>query len=175
MSEQALFAPVCSIASTKRRRFLWAVWLAGPPVREPFRKPDAHAGGARTREEAMKEAARATGRSLVEIEPRWAKAWGRILVGQPAWLPGHEAGETQGASPRAQSEDREEGQTVRSLWTVLAIDRTATLVEIKKAYKQRALETHPDRGGTVEAFREVIRAYQLAIARRKRPAAKRPR
>lgn len=76
-----LFAPVCSIAPTKRRRFLWAAWWTGAPARDPFRKPDASSGGARTREEARLEAERAAGRSLVEIEPRWARAWARVLLG----------------------------------------------------------------------------------------------
>src|SRR5271168_4766775 len=82
----ALFAAVCSIAPTRRRRFLWAAWWTGAPMREPFRKPDAFQGGARTREEALAEAERVAGVRLVEIEPRWARAWGRLLVGQPAWI-----------------------------------------------------------------------------------------
>lgn len=112
-------------------------------------------------------------RPLVEIESRWAKAWGRILVGQPAWLSSQELPDSVGGSPRAQPDEPESGRPLRSLWNVLGIERTATLAEIKTAYKKRALETHPDRGGTSEAFREVSRAYELAIARRKKPLAKR--
>ncbi|MDJ0719865.1 MAG: J domain-containing protein [Prochloraceae cyanobacterium] len=36
-----------------------------------------------------------------------------------------------------------------------------TFDELKSAYRQRALETHPDIGGTAEAFREVNTAYEF--------------
>ncbi len=32
--------------------------------------------------------------------------------------------------------------------------------DLKKAYRQRALETHPDSGGSAEAFRQIHHAYQ---------------
>lgn len=38
-----------------------------------------------------------------------------------------------------------------------------TLSELKKAYRQRAKETHPDLGGTAEAFRQVNTAYEVLI------------
>jgi hypothetical protein len=78
-----LFAAAVSIAPTKRRRFLWAAWWTAPPARDPFRKPDASEGGARTRDEALRHAERAAGRTLVQIEPLWARAWARVLMGLP--------------------------------------------------------------------------------------------
>ena len=40
-----------------------------------------------------------------------------------------------------------------------------TRQELKRAYRKRALETHPDSGGTAEAFRNVNTAYQtLALS-----------
>ena len=43
---------------------------------------------------------------------------------------------------------------------VLGLTFPFTHQELKKAYRQRALETHPDSGGTAEAFRQIHHAYQ---------------
>jgi hypothetical protein len=162
-----LFAPVCSIAPTKRRRFLWAAWWSGPPVREPFRKPDAYSGGARTREEALAEAEKACGAKLVEIDASWARAHARVMRGEVAFP----------QKPRASSEGEREGEGERvgkvpnkpdenlSVWHVLGLAPNATPTDVKRAYRLRALETHPDRGGSPEAFREVQRAYETALER----------
>lgn len=163
MSE--LFAPVCSITSTKRRRFLWAAWWSGPPTRVPFRKPDASSGGAHTREDALAEAEKAAGAKLVEIDGTWARAYGRVLRGEPAFPAGA------ATSPKPKR-DKPEGE--RSIWDVLAISPDATVAEVKRAYRTKALETHPDRGGDDASFREVQRAYELALERPGRAEA-RPR
>src|SRR5262249_19293213 len=144
-----LFAPACSITKTRRRRFLWAAWWTGPPSREPFRKPDASNGGARTREEALGEAERAAGRPLVETEGLWARAWARILVGEAPW--------TERLKPEERSPGRLPERAPTSAWAVLGIDRGASLADIKRAFRKRALETHPDRGGDAEAFKEAKR------------------
>ena len=166
-----LFAAVCSIAPTRRRRFLWVAWWTAPPERDPFRKPDAFNGGARTREEALQEAERSAGRRLVEIEPRWARAWARVLLGQPPWnekAPRAHAEERSGPLP---APDRSGPGPLRaSVWSILGLGPRATVEEIKRAFRKRALETHPDRGGDAEAFRSVRRAYDQALARRSRPA-----
>lgn len=36
-----------------------------------------------------------------------------------------------------------------------------TKEELKSAYRKKSLETHPDTGGTAEAFRKVSHAYQV--------------
>jgi hypothetical protein len=165
-----LSAAVCSIAPTRRRRFLWAAWWTTPPARDPFRKPDAFGGGARTREEALEEAVRAAERPLHQIEARWARAWGRILVGEPPWM-------DRGPAP---SEVRPAGAagvskvgSQASVWAVLGISPGVTAAELKSAFKQRALETHPDRGGSAESFRLVLRAYEEAQRRIARPRKRR--
>jgi hypothetical protein len=153
-----LFAAGVSIAPTRRRRFLWAAWWTGPPARAPFRKPDAAAGGARTRAEALRAATRAAGRPLVELPGTWARAWARILVGEPPFAAG--AGE-----PRPR---RTPQPGPASVWQVLGVAPGAALDEIKRAFRARALETHPDQGGDGERFRELRRAYDEALRRRRR-------
>ena len=157
----ALFAPVCAIAPTRRRRFLWAAWWSAAPSRLPLRKPDAFAGGARTRAEAHAAAERAANCRLTEIESSWARAWSNILIGKEPWpragnaSAGDEAPKARAATNRT------------SIWQTLGLEPTANLAEIKQAYRARALESHPDRGGTAEAFRALQSAYESALARRK--------
>jgi hypothetical protein len=165
-----LFAPACSITSTKRRRFFWAAWWSGPPARVPFEKPDASDGGAATREEALAAAEKRAGMKLVEIDPLWARAWMRILRGEPPW-PSKASREPRGAvaerSPRS-------GGDSASIWQVLGVGQDVTEAELKAAYRKRVLETHPDHGGDDAAFRRVLHAYDEAKRRLRRPRPRRP-
>ncbi|KAG2011684.1 DnaJ protein, variant 2 [Coprinopsis cinerea AmutBmut pab1-1] len=64
------------------------------------------------------------------------------------------------------------------LYEILEIDATATSEEIRKAYKKRALKTHPDRlprnateaekKASEEEFRKVNQAYEILIDEEKR-------
>lgn len=47
------------------------------------------------------------------------------------------------------------------LYEDLGVARGASKEEIKKAYKKKALETHPDRGGDPEIFKQVNNAYTV--------------
>jgi hypothetical protein len=148
MSE--LSSAVCSITATQRRRFFWAAWWTGAPKHSPFRKPDASNGGARTQAEALAEAERVAGRHLSLIEPYWARAWSRVLRGEaPPPLP---------RSPAARAE-RPAQSPAASAWSLLGLEPGATPAEVKRAFKKRALDTHPDRGGRAEDFVAVQRAY----------------
>lgn len=158
-----LFAPVCSITMTKRRRFFWAAWWSGPPVRVPFRKPDAADGGAATWDEALAAAEARAGRPLVVVDPLWARAWIRVLRGEPAW-PSKASRDPRGAPASAGEAPQPE-----SVWAVLGVGREVTAEELKAAYRRRALETHPDHGGDEVAFRRVVRAYEEAKRRIQRP------
>lgn len=46
---------------------------------------------------------------------------------------------------------------------ILGINEDATLADIKQAYRQRALETHPDKGGKPGEFEAVARAYRVLL------------
>jgi hypothetical protein len=179
-----LFAAVCSITATRRRRFLWAVWWNAPPSRHPFRKPDAYRGGARTHEEALHEAQKTTGMRLAEIEPLWARAWSRILIGQPPWsrfddpnAPSSRTGRSAGAaadSPPPPPPPKHPKTAPRvaaspSVWEILGTAPHPSAADLKRAFHKRALATHPDHGGDPEAFRDVQRAYKDALKRIARP------
>jgi len=156
-----LSTAVCSIAPTQRRRFFWAAWWSGAPRHAPFRKPDAANGGARTREAALREAELHAGRHLVLIEPYWAHAWNRVLRGESPPPP-----------PKPRNQRPERAPRPESAWSLLGLEQGATLTELKRAFRARALETHPDRGGDAAQFRAVQRAYERLVAQleRKKPA-----
>ena len=154
-----LFAPVCSITSTKRRRFFWAAWWSGPPVHMPFKKPDASDGGATTIEEALAAAEKRAGMGLTRIDPLWARAWIRILRGEEAW-PSKASRE-----PRVRTVREEPTNDRASVWELLGVTRDVTAANLKAAFRQKALATHPDHGGSEESFRAVLRAYAEAQRR----------
>jgi curved DNA-binding protein CbpA len=47
------------------------------------------------------------------------------------------------------------------LYQTLGVRRNSSLKAIEKAYRRKAKETHPDRGGDAEAFGRVDRAYRI--------------
>jgi len=162
---------------------MWVAWWTAPPAREPFRKPDAFSGGARSHEEALAQARRAAGVTLVEIEPYWARAWARVLLGRPPW-----GVRAEGGASASSAHERSSGRsttaptnaarpTTTSIWATLGITARATAVDLKRAFRQRALATHPDRGGDAEAFRQVQSAFKEAQRRiaRRRPTRTRAR
>ena len=53
-------------------------------------------------------------------------------------------------------------------YKVLEVEKTASLEEIKKAYRRKALKHHPDRGGDAGKFREVQEAYETLSDNEKR-------
>lgn len=46
-------------------------------------------------------------------------------------------------------------------YEVLGVDKSATSDEIKKAFRKKAIETHPDKGGSDEQFQKVSEAYEI--------------
>lgn len=51
--------------------------------------------------------------------------------------------------------------TKRDYYEVLSIGKSASDDEIKKAFRKKAIEFHPDRGGDEEKFKEVNEAYEV--------------
>ncbi|MFA9517465.1 ferredoxin Fer [Halopenitus sp. H-Gu1] len=51
-----------------------------------------------------------------------------------------------------------------SPYEVLGVDPDADDGEIERAYRRRVLETHPDHGGSAEAFQAVKTAYEAILA-----------
>jgi DnaJ-class molecular chaperone len=49
----------------------------------------------------------------------------------------------------------------KDYYQVLGVSKNSSAEEIKKAYRKKALEYHPDRGGDQEKFKEVNQAYQI--------------
>jgi curved DNA-binding protein CbpA len=49
------------------------------------------------------------------------------------------------------------------LFKVMGINRTSDKEAIKKAYKSRAKELHPDKGGNESDFKELNFAYSILI------------
>lgn len=149
-----------ALAKTKRKRILWCAWWTGEPTAKPFRAPDAWGGGARTEEEAQAMAERAAGMPLERIDGHWAGAWKRVLADRPPF-PKEGPGE-----PRASTD----AARIRPVdpHALLGVDATASLDEVKAAFRRRALEHHPDVGGSAEAFMAIKRAYDGIVKRRAR-------
>ncbi len=53
---------------------------------------------------------------------------------------------------------------MESPYEVLGVDADADEQTVEQAYRRRAKEVHPDRGGSVEAFRRVREAYEQVVA-----------
>ena len=56
----------------------------------------------------------------------------------------------------------------KTLYEDLAIDKKATPDQIKKAYRQKAKQTHPDNGGKSDEFRTIAKAYNILSDEEKR-------
>lgn len=150
MTRAGLTRGVFALARTKRKRFIWCAWWTGEPTAKPFRAPDAWGGGAFTREEAQVLAERAAGRPLTPIDDHWAGAWKRSLAGLEPFPRQRVRAPTTSTDP----------------YVLLGLTSTATVEEVKRAFRARALAHHPDQGGSADEFMATKRAYDAIIKRR---------
>mmetsp|Transcript_22992 Transcript_22992/g.54480 ORF Transcript_22992/g.54480 Transcript_22992/m.54480 type:complete len:430 (+) Transcript_22992:82-1371(+) len=54
------------------------------------------------------------------------------------------------------------------LYEILGITQSATVEEVKKAYKKMAIKHHPDKGGDEATFKEITKAYEILSDENKR-------
>lgn len=66
-----------------------------------------------------------------------------------------------GFLPTFLSSSRFNSSGSKDYYKILGVDRNADVQAVKKAYRKRALETHPDSGGNKEEFAEVAEAYEV--------------
>lgn len=57
---------------------------------------------------------------------------------------------------------------MKNPYEILEVNADATDEEIKKAYRKKAQESHPDKGGDTELFQEISKAYSILSNAEKR-------
>jgi len=62
--------------------------------------------------------------------------------------------------------------TGRTPWSVLGVAEDASYQDVRRAFRRRVKESHPDRGGDRRDFVAVVRSYE--DLRTRRPAARPP-
>jgi hypothetical protein len=164
---------VVSVTTTKRRRYMWCAWFTAEPTRDPFRKPDAFSGGARSEAEAIRQAERAAGRPLRLIDPVWARAWIRVQAGQAPWVEKKARARPEEPPPDERTKKRRRyvphvAERGLDPFQILGVPAAASIDDIRRAFRKLALLTHPDRGGDAEAFIRITWARDEALARRLR-------
>lgn len=117
--------------------------------------PDAWGGGATTEEEARVLAERAAGMPLQQIDGHWAAGFKRLRAGLP---------------PFVTREQRVVSAVDRPVdpHKILGVAPESSLEELKAAFRKKALEHHPDTGGSAETFIALKRAYDSIVKRRVR-------
>ena len=50
---------------------------------------------------------------------------------------------------------------MENFYQILDVPETASQDEIKKAYRKKAVESHPDKGGNEEVFKKISEAYDV--------------
>lgn len=56
----------------------------------------------------------------------------------------------------------------KRLYDLLGVEKNATMDQIKKAFRKKALKEHPDKGGDPDKFKEISYAHEVLTDRDKR-------
>jgi hypothetical protein len=158
-----------SIAET-RGRAVWSVWLGRKPTRDRFEPSDARGEAAdvhAARLAAFGAFSRARGVTRwAEIDAIYAIADDRQARGVEPVFPGDKRRPApEQLAPRELPDD---------LLDALGLAPPITLERARAAYKARALEVHPDRGGSHEQMSRLNQAFD-AVREQLEPTAARPR
>ncbi len=152
-------AAVYSVSTAGGGRAKWAAWWGDRPTRRRFVPPDAR--GEAVDEHAARQAvfaalSRARGvTSWREVAPLYAVAADRWARGIDPVFPGDR--------PRREPEPSARivrGDVPLEALEVLGLEPPVTLDEAREAYRRRALERHPDRGGSHEEMLAVNEAWE---------------
>lgn len=65
----------------------------------------------------------------------------------------------------------DEHEAISNARAILAIGPNDDLTLIRKAFRRRSMETHPDRGGSADEFEQVTAAYGLLLESAAEPGA----
>ena len=57
---------------------------------------------------------------------------------------------------------------MKDYYKILGVEKTASVEDIKKAYRRLAHKHHPDKGGNEQTFKELNEAYQILSNNEKR-------
>ena len=60
-------------------------------------------------------------------------------------------------------------------WDILGIEQSASLEDVKAAYKRLALKYHPDKGGSESDFTRIQTAYEVLKERKHIPILSKPK
>ncbi|MEF8843465.1 MAG: J domain-containing protein [Haloarculaceae archaeon] len=80
--------------------------------------------------------------------------------GSESWTGWTDEGREDRRRDRATPDERDGRPTVEAAYEILELEAGADLEAVRRAYRERAKETHPDRGGDPETFIRVREAYE---------------
>lgn len=95
------------------------------------------------------------------------QACGKYACLEHAWMNAKRAeavcDECMGAVLGDEEEGEEDAPNGYNPWAVLGVGPEASFEDVKRAFRRKALQCHPDKGGTPERFKELKRAYDAIV------------
>ena len=149
------------VARAPQARAFWAAWWTEDPRRTPDTDPDDYGfvEGARPLDAAIGAAYDALRRG------RGPRVYD-VSVGEQHARRAFREGAPQRRSPATDFDAISRGALAE-----LGLDETATVADVKRAWRRRALVLHPDRGGDAATFIELEQRVKVALAIVERRAA----